>query len=237
LQETQAVIPRSLDRTRRGADVPLLGRLLAPFGVVSRWRAAMGIVLDRLGEQPSFPEGYQTVTWRSGEGQTLSTAEPGQTSPGRGWLDQVGEIDQRSYAGTIDAVLYGHYFRTAAGSRRLWQEAMAGRFGRFDPERTLILLRDGQPCGHLMACLRSAREGFIGDLAVLPEHRGGTGRALLLECLWRYRRAGFHSVSLAVTLENERAFRLYEDVGFTVRYKFPVLARRAGRRSSFESRG
>src|SRR5439155_23829453 len=139
-----------------------------------------------------------TATWASGAGLPLSRAYPTHLPSGHGWLDQVGEIDQRSYAGTIDALLYSHYFRTAAGSRQLWQEALAGRFGRFDPERTLILLHDGQPCGHLMACVRSAREGFIGDLAVLPEHRGGTGRALLLECLWRYRRAGFQTVSLAV---------------------------------------
>src|SRR5437667_9983613 len=85
-------------------------------------------------------------------------------------------------------------------------------------------MRDGEPRGHLMACMRTTREGFVGNLAVLPEDRGGTGRALLLECLWRYRSAGFHSVSLAVTIDNKRALHLYQSVGFTVRCRFPVLA-------------
>jgi len=167
----------------------------------------MGLSLDRLTEEPRFPEGYRTVVWDAT------------------WLDRLAEIDQRSYAGTIDAALYSHYFSTTRGSRRLWQEAVYGRFGRFDRERTLVLMRDGDPRGHVMTSIRSSREGFIGNLAVLPEDRGGTGRALLLDCLWRYRQAGFQSVSLAVTLENERALRLYQSLGFTVRYRFPAWAR------------
>lgn len=210
-------MPRSLVGSERG-EAPLLGRLLAPLGVIYRWRAAMAISLESLTEPPRFPEGYSAVAW-----------DPV-------WLDRVGEIDRRSYSGTIDAALYGHYFRSAEGSRRLWDEAQAGRFGRFDRERTLLLIRDGEPRGHLMASIRSAREGFIGNLAVLPEDRGGTGRALLLECLWRYRRAGFQTVTLAVTLDNERALRLYEQVGFVVRYKFPVMARSSGRLAGLSKR-
>ncbi len=196
---------RSLVVPQHGKEPSLLGRLLEPFGVIYRWRAAMVVALDSLSEPPRWPAGYSVIPW-----------DPA-------WLERVGEIDRLSYAGTIDAALYRGYFRSAAGSRRLWEEAMRGRFGRFDPERTLLLMRDGEPRGHLMASMRSPREGFIGDLAVLPEHRGGTGRALLLECLWRYRRAGFPWVMLAVTLENERAVRLYRSVGFTMRYKFPVM--------------
>jgi ribosomal protein S18 acetylase RimI-like enzyme len=206
LQDLIQVFPRSLVGPQPDNEPSLLGRLLAPFGVIYRWRAAMGLALESLSELPRLPAGYSVIPWD------------------RIWLDHVGEIDRQSYAGSIDAALYSAYFRSARGSRRLWEEAMRGRFGRFDPERTLLLMRDGEPRGQLLACMRSAREGFIGDLAVLPEDRGGTGRALLLECLWRYRRAGFPWVSLAVTLENERALRLYQSLGFTIRYKFPVMA-------------
>jgi ribosomal protein S18 acetylase RimI-like enzyme len=210
LPDPNVVIPQSWTERRQPEEMPLLARLLAPCGVICRWRAAMGISLDRLTETPRLPVGYSIISW-----------DPT-------WLDRLGEIDCRSYEGTIDAALYGRYFRSARGSRRLWQEALSGRFGRFDPRRTLLLLRDGEPRGHLMASQRSSREGFVGNLAVLPEDRGGTGRALLLECLWRYRRAGFQFVSLAVTLENERALRLYQSLGFTVRYRFPVWARPVG---------
>ena len=198
-------MPRLLVGSRPEDGTPLYGRLLEPFGVMCRWRAAMAIALEGLSERPRFPEGYSVVTW-----------DPI-------WLDRVGEIDQRSYAGTVDAALYGRYFRTAAGSRQLWHEALRGRFGRFDAERSLLLMRDGEPRGHVMACVRTAREGFIGNLAVLPEDRGGTGRSLLLESLWRFRNAGFPSVSLAVTLDNQRALHLYQSLGFTIRYRFPVV--------------
>jgi ribosomal protein S18 acetylase RimI-like enzyme len=204
------MMPRTWRAGCQAERLPLLGRLLAPWGVICRWRAAMAVSLADLDEQPRFPVGYSVISWDEC------------------WLERLGAIDQRSYAGTVDALLYGHYFRTAQGSHRLWQEALAGRFGRFDPQRTLLLMREGEPRGHVMACLRSSREGFIGNLAVLPEDRGGTGRALLLECLWRYRLDGFQTVSLAVTLENERACHLYESLGFTLRYRFPVLARPGG---------
>lgn len=200
------MVPRWLAGSPRETEPSRLGQWLAPFGVLYRWRAAMALPLERLSELPRFPAGYSVIPW-----------DPV-------WRDRLCEIDRLSYAGSIDAALYSVYFRTAAGSRRLWDEALRGRFGRFDPERTLLLIRGGEPRGHLMASMRSSREGFIGDLAVLPEDRGGTGRALLLECLWRYRRAGFQCVTLAVTLENQRALRLYESVGFTTRYKFPVMA-------------
>jgi ribosomal protein S18 acetylase RimI-like enzyme len=205
LQDPDVVFPRPVVGSHLDGRTPLLARLLAPFGVVYRWRAAMTLPLDTLSEPPRFPAGYTPVSWNPV------------------WLERLGEIDRRSYAGTIDAALYGRYFCSAEGARRLWQEALDGRFGRFDTERTLLLMRDGEPRGHLMASMRSSREGFIGDLAVLPEDRGGTGRALLLECLWRYRQAGFQCVTLAVTLDNHRALRLYESLGFTMRYKFPVM--------------
>ncbi len=79
-----------------------------------------------------------------------------------------------------------------------------------------------------MASIRSPREGFIGNLAVSPQHRGGTGAALLLTCLWRYRDAGFDRVSLAVTLENQRAFQLYTRLGFVISGHFPLITRLNG---------
>jgi ribosomal protein S18 acetylase RimI-like enzyme len=140
-------------------------------------------------------------------------------------LDQVMAVDWQAYRRTIDSVLYWRYFQSPAGCRRMWEEALRGRFGAFDGERTRLLVRDGQVCGDVLCSLRTRDEGFIGNLAVLPEHRGGTGRALLLSALWAYREAGFAHVSLAVTLANRRAYNLYEALGFRRRYLFPVASR------------
>jgi ribosomal protein S18 acetylase RimI-like enzyme len=186
---------------------PTITALLERLGLLCRWRAGMVIHLGRLQERPCLPPGYQIERW----------------SPAM--LGEVAALDYAAYRGSLDARLYWQYFSTTAGCERMWREAVAGKFGRFDPERTLLLYHEGKLCGDVMASVRSMREGFIGNLAVAPEHRGGLGRALLLSCLWKFREAGFDRVGLAVTLDNEQALRLYRALGFTEQSRFPILTR------------
>jgi ribosomal protein S18 acetylase RimI-like enzyme len=188
----------------------LVNRALERCGFLCRWRAGMALSLEQLGEHPSLPAGYQIEPFHARR------------------LPELARADHRSYFGTLDGRLYWQYFSTPEGCERMWREAMAGKFGLFDPDRTLILSHNGRVCGNVMASIRSANEGFIGNLAVVPEHRGGTGSALLLACLSRYRDAGFKKVSLAVTLDNARAYHLYERLGFRVSGQFPLVTRPAG---------
>jgi ribosomal protein S18 acetylase RimI-like enzyme len=195
----------------------MIPHLLDRVGIMYRWRAAMRLVLEELEEFPRLPAGYEVAAW----------------DPAR--LDEVAEVDYCAYQGTVDGSLYHSYFASREGCKRMWREAItAGRFGRFDAERTLLLMRQGAICGDVMASQTSPRDAFIGNLAVHPQHRGGTGRALLLTCLWRYKQAGYDRVSLAVTYENQRAFRLYESLGFRVMGRFPIVTRqsRPGRRTA-----
>ncbi|MCC2669160.1 MAG: putative n-terminal acetyltransferase [Armatimonadetes bacterium] len=192
-------------------DVPFVNRLLERCGVIARWRAGMTLDLSRLTEPPVLPEGYEIVEW----------------DPAR--LPEIAWVDHLAYRDTLDARLYWQYFSTPAGCELMWREALEGKFGRFDAQRTLILIRDGRVCGDIMASIRNPSEGFVGNLAVSPEHRGGTGRALLLSCLWRFRDAGFERVSLAVTLDNQPAYRLYSRLGFVMNNRFPLVARPAQR--------
>ncbi len=58
-------------------------------------------------------------------------------------------------------------------------------------------------------------EYYIGHLAVLPEKRGhGIGRQLIKFAENQARVKGLKGVALDVEVENERARRLYEDLGF-----------------------
>jgi ribosomal protein S18 acetylase RimI-like enzyme len=190
-------------------QVPVVARLMERWGILCRWRAGMTLDLQRLSERPSLPPEYELREWD----ERL--------------LTEVARLDLAAYRGTLDGLLYWQYFSSAAGCERMWREALSGKFGRFDPKRTLLLCREGRVCGDVMAAIRNPREAFIGNLAVAPEHRGGTGSALLLTCLWRYREAGFERVSLAVTLDNQRAFRLYRRIGFVVNGQFPLVTRPA----------
>jgi ribosomal protein S18 acetylase RimI-like enzyme len=187
--------------------VPIMNQVLERFGVLCRWRAGMTLDLRRLSERPALPAGYEIVEWDAAR------------------LGEVAHVDWLSYRNSLDAKLYWQYFSTPAGCELMWREAIAGKFGRFDPQRTLLLMKDGRVCGDVMASARTPREGFIGNLAVEPRHRGGTGVALLMECLWRYKDAGFERVSLAVTLDNVRAYRLYSKLGFVISGRFPLIAR------------
>jgi ribosomal protein S18 acetylase RimI-like enzyme len=187
--------------------VPMVNHALERLGVLCRWRAGMTLDLRRLEERPSLPSGYEIVKWDESR------------------LQEVAFLDYLAYRGSLDARLYWQYFSTPEGCERMWREAIGGKFGRFDPERTLLLLREGRVCGDIMVSLRSPVEAFIGNLAVAPEHRGGTGAALLLTCLWSYRDAGLQRVSLAVTMENQPAYRLYTRLGFVVDGQFPLVTR------------
>lgn len=167
----------------------------------------MGLQLADLAEPVALPPGYRIVGW-----------DPS-------YLDQIAEVDWRAYRHSIDATLYWRYFRFPRDCRRMWEEALKGKFGFFDAERTRLLLREGRVCGDILCVVRPSGEAFIANLAVVPEHRGGTGRALLLAALWAYREAGFERVTLAVTLANQHAYRLYSAVGFRRLYRFPVATR------------
>lgn len=179
----------------------------------------MCLHLDDLTETAPLPEGYTVASWEASR------------------LEEVSRVDFEAYRGTLDAALYWRYFTTPSGCERMWREGVAGKFGRFDAERTLVLLRGGRACGCVMASVRLPGDAFIGDLAVHPDHRGGTGRALLLECLWRYRRAGFRRVHLAVTLDNAGAYHLYQRLGFRATTRFPVIVRPPRRLLRFAEEG
>jgi ribosomal protein S18 acetylase RimI-like enzyme len=190
-----------------GCRKPMVSEVLERFGVLFRWRSGMMLDLRRLEARPELPPGYELLPWDESR------------------LLEVAAVDHLAYRGTLDASLYWQYFYTVQGCEQMWREAIAGKFGAFDRERTLLLVRDGRVCGDVMASMRSPWEAFIGNLAVLPEHRGRTGTALLLSCLWRYREAGYDRISLAVTLDNQRAYNLYSRLGFIPTGRFPLVTR------------
>jgi ribosomal protein S18 acetylase RimI-like enzyme len=190
--------------------VPRVTEFLERWGYICRWRAGMMLDLRQLQERPRLPDSYSILPW----------------DPSR--LREVAESDYLAYRDTLDADLYSQYLASIPGCERMWREALHGKFGRFDALRSALLVKDGRVCGDVMAAVRSPREAFIGNLAVAPGHRGGTGSALLLHCLWQYKEAGFQRVGLAVTLENHRAYQLYQRLGFVKNGEFPLVARPAG---------
>jgi ribosomal protein S18 acetylase RimI-like enzyme len=76
-----------------------------------------------------------------------------------------------------------------------------------------VVLRDGVAVGRLYVD-RRADEIRILDIALLPEHQGrGLGRALLRDLLKEARAAG-KPIRIYVESYQQRALRLFEDLGF-----------------------
>jgi mycothiol synthase len=93
----------------------------------------------------------------------------------------------------------------------------------FLPGASLLARRGGEPVGFVVCSA-----GWIVQVGVRPQDRGrGLGAALVAEALRRLRTAGMAEVLLDVNVNNPRAARLYERLGFEVigrraRYSAPA---------------
>jgi ribosomal protein S18 acetylase RimI-like enzyme len=150
----------------------------------------------------------------------------------RSWLDTdfgaASEIVHASYKGSVDAVANSGY-RTREGCADLVDALTEGVWcGRFDPAMTQIAVdaATGRTCAVAIVSKISDGVAHIGQISVFPTYQGrGVGRALVEGVLAGARLARYASVSLAVTLANERALHLYETCGFRRAVEFPVYFR------------
>ncbi|MBS0297071.1 MAG: GNAT family N-acetyltransferase [Proteobacteria bacterium] len=78
----------------------------------------------------------------------------------------------------------------------------------------MVIERDRRAAGRLYLDWRE-REVLVVDIGFMPEHRGaGLGEAVLKWLATMARERGLERVSLHVTLNNPRARKLYEKLGF-----------------------
>ena len=96
-----------------------------------------------------------------------------------------------------------------------WERLVLGR--GYD---ALPAVEDGRVVGVATVGVNNG-DGHVGQLGVLPEHRGrGLAKALLTASFRRDAALGFARTTLTVDGENEQARRLYESVGMTVEKEF-----------------
>jgi ribosomal protein S18 acetylase RimI-like enzyme len=88
------------------------------------------------------------------------------------------------------------------------------------------------PVGYLVLTLgysleQGGRDSFVDELYVRPEQRGrGLGSRAIATAQAAARRLGVRAVHLEVDVDNDRARRLYERVGFTLRRRYQLMTRR-----------
>ncbi len=140
-------------------------------------------------------------------------------------IPTVARVIHRSHEGSVDAALNLTY--STPSHCRSFVETLVLRAGcgRFDPDASFVAESAGGVVGALLASQLSRTNGHICQVSVLPEMHGlGLGHALMAACLRALRQQGLATASLSVTVDNQRAYRLYESLGFRLHRPFAAHA-------------
>lgn len=153
------------------------------------------------------------------------TARPGLRMMRRSEIVAAAELVFASHVGSLDAALNMTYATPGQCRHFVETVVLSSGCGRFLPEASFVV-EGSQGLEGVIICSRLSRtNGHICQVSVLPEAQGqGLGVALLLSALETFRRDGLGTASLSVTVGNERAYRLYESLGFCPRKAFAAHA-------------
>jgi ribosomal protein S18 acetylase RimI-like enzyme len=134
-------------------------------------------------------------------------------------FEPCARLIQAAYAGHVDAEINDQYRSEAGALRFLKNIVVLPGCGQFQPHASFVVKRavagDEPLAGAVLTSCVSHGVGHTTQLCVLPElRRSGLGRRLMAASIQALRSARFHALSLTVTAQNERAVRLYEQIGF-----------------------
>jgi ribosomal protein S18 acetylase RimI-like enzyme len=144
------------------------------------------------------PRGYRLMAWQSG------------------LLADHAEAKFLSFRHEVDAEVFA-CLGTPEGCRRLMHEISLKQ--GFLPEATwlaaAVCVGGLEPCGTIQGIRASQKYAGIQNVGIIPAHRGrGLGTALITAALNGFQHAGLQRAYLEVTAQNDRAVRLYTQLGF-----------------------
>jgi GNAT superfamily N-acetyltransferase len=147
----------------------------------------------------SLPAGYRFVSWNEAV------------------IDVHARTKFRAFRDELDAIVFP-CLGDLEGCRRLMREIR--RKSGFLPAATWLIAFGSTPesiqwCGTIQGVAEQGGIGMIQNVGVVPGHRGlGLGRNLVERAMAGFRMHGLPRVSLEVTVDNTRAVRLYQRLGF-----------------------
>ncbi len=140
-------------------------------------------------------------------------------------ISKVAQLIFESHLGSLDAALNMTYATPAHCRHFVETVVLRSGCGRFDPVASFAVDGREGPEGVIIASRLSRANGHICQVSVRPQAQGqGLGEALVLASLQALRRQGFSVASLSVTVGNQRAYRMYEHLGFRLRKAFAAHA-------------
>jgi mycothiol synthase len=176
---------------------------------------------------------YQSSLWlfRLAPDRPMPPAELGPELVTRPWAP---DEDVEAFAAFANAAWEGHPSSLGLDARLARHVA---ELPGFDPAGICIVARreaPGEPIAFAKVELRPTEgerpTGWIGQIAVLPAHRGtGLGRMLLRWSVGYLRSRGAGTLELAVEAANDRALGLYRRAGFEPAVEWPHWTRPTAR--------
>jgi GNAT superfamily N-acetyltransferase len=160
-------------------------------------RFKMDIDLQDAPPVPDLPDGYSWVSWDYS------------------LLESHADVKYYSFQDEIDSCVFPS-LASRQGCYYLMREI--SRKSGFLAEATWLVLCPEGYCGTVQGIRERTGLGAIQNLGVMPLHRGrGLGKALMVQALHGFRRAGLGRALLEVTAQNDPAVRLYRSLGFRCR--------------------
>jgi ribosomal protein S18 acetylase RimI-like enzyme len=186
-------------------DCPWLGEVLETQGFRTYWREFLCCTLQPSRWPASAPAMVPLEPWQDGH------------------LGEAAAILRAAYAAGVEAELLALY-RTVDGCRAVLDNILnQGSCGVLVPQASAMAGQGGRGVGFVLVTEVAPQQGHLPQIAVLPEYqRQGIGRRLLDYSLRWLATAGFETLSLIVSRANDRALRLYRDLGFQSVLAFPV---------------
>jgi ribosomal protein S18 acetylase RimI-like enzyme len=127
------------------------------------------------------------------------------------------ELIHLTYANHIDGTINDQYRSRTGAMKFLKNIVILPGCGQFE-SRASFVLRDelsDQLVGVVLTSMVAPGVGHTTQLCVLPGHQGhGLGRRLMLASMDALKEQKASELSLTVTSSNDRAVKLYEDLGF-----------------------
>ena len=190
-------------------DAPWLVDCFEREGCLTRWREFMRIPLSSAPTCLDAIDSINILAWKS-------------------WnLSEAAQVMQAAHEGGIDAHM-NELYRTRQGCRILLNNILRLRGCGTALLEASGIARDRRTdrlVGFSVVTEVAKRQGHLAQIAVLPElQRVGVGRALLSHSLAKLRAAGYETLTLMVSRGNERAQKLYESLGFTPIFRFPIFS-------------
>lgn len=176
-------------------------------GFRTYWREFLRVQLDERPESPKLSPPMQFEPWRSA------------------YLPEAAEIMHAAYDGEVDTEMSVLY-RTVGGCRLVLEQILHQRNSGAPIDRASVFVRHrGRGIGFILITEIAPRQGHLAQVVVRPAYqRQGVGHFLLNYSLSQLAALEFDTLSLIVSRCNDRAFRLYQALGFQAILAFPVFA-------------